>query len=226
MRDERTPAWDLPVRSAHWLLVLGVCGSWLTHYLGPAWFAWHRRFGYAVLVIVVFRIVWGFAGTRHARFSEFVRGPRGIARWLRAGAPVVPGHNPLGALSVLAMLLLLLVQALTGLFANDEVSSSGPFYGWVLHETSNRLSGVHRANENWLLALIIVHLAAVAWYELVRGRRLIRAMWTGRGASEDAIAGGSAEGSRIGRAVLIALALGVLLALLVRLAPQGTVLLF
>jgi cytochrome b len=226
MRDERTLVWDLPVRIAHWLLVLGVCGSWLTHYLGPAWFAWHRRFGYAVLVIVAFRIVWGFAGTRYARFSEFVRGPQGIARWLRAGAPAGPGHNPLGALSVLAMLLFLLVQALTGLFANDEVSSSGPFYGWVSHETSNRLSGVHRANENWLLALIIVHLAAVAWYELVRRRRLIRAMWTGRGAAENAIAGGSAEGSRIGRAVLIALALGALLALFVRLAPRDTVLLF
>jgi cytochrome b len=127
---------------------------------------------------------------------------------------------------VLAMLLFLLVQALTGLFANDEVSSSGPFYGWVSHETSNRLSGVHRANENWLLALIIVHLAAVAWYEVVRRRRLIRAMWTGRGAAEDAIAGGSAEGSRIGRAVLIVLALGALLALFVRLAPRDTVLLF
>jgi cytochrome b len=67
MQSERIPVWDLPVRLAHWLLVLAVAGSWLTHYGGTAWFAWHRRCGYAVLLIVAFRIVWGFVGTPHAR---------------------------------------------------------------------------------------------------------------------------------------------------------------
>ena len=109
--------WDLPVRIAHWLFVLCVAGSWLTHQAGVQWFGWHRRFGYATLVLVSFRIVWGFVGTRHSRFGSFLRGPRAIAgyvRSLKTGAATTPGHNPLGALSVVAFLVVLLVQAATG----------------------------------------------------------------------------------------------------------------
>jgi cytochrome b len=112
MQSERSLVWDVPVRLAHWLLVLAVAGSWLTHYGGAAWFAWHRRCGYAVLLIVAFRIVWSFVGTPHARFAAFVRGPRAVLAWLRGGAPTGIGHDPLGALSVVAMLALLFAQAL------------------------------------------------------------------------------------------------------------------
>ena len=77
------------MRLAHWLLVLGIAGSFVTHYAGPAWFDWHRRCGYTVLLIVAFRLVWGFAGTRPARFAAFVRGPRAIAVWLRGTLPRV-----------------------------------------------------------------------------------------------------------------------------------------
>ena len=127
------------------------------------------------------------AGTRPARFATFVRGPRAIAAWLRSGSPQGASHNPLGALSVLAMLALLLAQALTGLFANDEIASAGPFYGWVSHGLSNRLSRFHRANDAWLLALIGLHLAAVAWYTIVRRQQIVRGMITG-----DPAAGGGA----------------------------------
>ena len=75
--------WDLPVRVTHWALVLAVAGSWATHYAGVEWFPWHQRLGYVVLVLVVFRLVWGFVGTRHARFSGFVRGPRATLAYLR-----------------------------------------------------------------------------------------------------------------------------------------------
>lgn len=222
MRSERILVWDVPVRLAHWLLVLAVAGSWLTHYGGAAWFGWHRRFGYAVLLIVAFRIVWGFVGTPPARFAAFVRGPRAVVAWLRGMAPARAGHNPLGALSVVAMLLLLLAQALTGLVANDEIASAGPFYGWVSHELSNRLSGFHRTNDTWLLALIGLHLAAVAWHTVIRRQRIIRAMFTGRQDQHPAEAPGAAAMPRplSGRALLIVLVLAGLLALALRLAPD------
>ena len=226
MQHERALVWDLPVRITHWLLVLGVSGSWITHYAGPAWFAWHRRCGYVVLVLVAFRIAWGFVGTRYARFAAFLRGPRAIAAWLRAGARRTPGHNPLGALNVVALLLLLLIQGLTGLFSNDEISSAGPLYGWISHESSNRLSSLHRANKVWLLVLIGLHVAAVAWYALVRRQALVRAMISGRSDAAGPAAEDSIRDSHVGRAVLIVLALGALLAILVRLAPQASVVLF
>ena len=122
--------WDLPVRITHWLLVACVGGSWATHYAGVEWFQWHRRLGYAVLVLVAFRVAWGFVGTRHARFANFLRGPRAIVEYLRSDRETV-GHNPLGALGVVAMLGLLGLQAATGLFANDEIMNAGPFYGWI-----------------------------------------------------------------------------------------------
>jgi hypothetical protein len=115
---------------------------------------------------------------------------------------------------------------LTGLFSNDEISSAGPLYGWISHESSNRLSSLHRANKDWLLVLIGLHLAAVAWYALVRRQALVRAMLSGRSDAADVAAEDSIRDSQIGRAVLIVLALGALLAILVRLAPQASVALF
>ena len=224
--QQRVLVWDLPVRLAHWLLVLCVAGSFVTHYAGAAWFGWHRRFGYAVLLIVAFRLVWGFAGTPTARFAAFVRGPRAIAAWLRAGSRHTYGHNPLGALNVVAMLAFLLAQALTGLFANDEIASAGPFYGWISHELSNRLSRFHRTNETWLLVLIGLHLVAIAWYTLVRRQRIVLRMITGYPDAECAARDTTVTGSLLGRAILIVLLLGATLALLLGLAPDETPALF
>ena len=214
------------MRLAHWLLVLGIAGSFLTHYAGPAWFDWHRRCGYAVLVIVAFRLVWGFAGTRPARFTAFVRGPRAIAAWLRSGSPQFPGHNPLGALNVMAMLVLILAQAVTGFFANDEIASAGPLYGWVSHELSNSISRFHRANDTWLLVLIGLHLAAVAWYTFVLGQRIVHGMITGDPGGTASADGTTIDDSLLMRALLIVLVLGALLALLLELAPDATPALF
>jgi cytochrome b len=172
--------WDLPLRAVHWLIALAVAGCWATHYAGVEWFAWHRRLGYAVLVLVAFRIAWGFLGTRHARFASFLRGPRAILGYLRGRAPSPPvGHNPLGALAVVAMLAVLLAQAMTGLYSNDEIMNAGPFYGWVDPGLSNRITGLHRLNSDLMLVLIGLHVAAVAWYVAVRRQPLLRAMITG-----------------------------------------------
>lgn len=226
-RLESRRVWDLPVRLTHWLLVVCVAGSWLTHEAGIEWFAWHRRFGYATLVLVLFRTAWGFVGTRHARFATFVAGPRAIAAYLRGGArEQTVGHNPLGALSVVAMLALLLLQAVTGLFANDEIASAGPFYGWVAQETSNRITALHHANFDWLLALIALHVAAVAWHVRVRRAALVRAMVTGRKEAGLVPAREAIDGSRVPLAAAIVLVLIAALALALRAAPEAAIVLF
>lgn len=218
--------WDLPVRVTHWALVLAVSGCWATHYAGIEWFDWHRRLGYTVLVLAAFRFAWGFAGTRHARFTSFVRGPQALLAYLRAGGRATVGHNPLGALSVVAMLALLLLQAATGLFANDEIMSMGPFYGWIAPELSNRITTLHRTSSDWLLALIGLHVAAVAFYLRVRRQPLVRAMITGRKPAADVPSAEAIAGSRVLLAVVIVAALAVALGLAVRAAPEATIALY
>jgi len=219
--------WDLPVRLFHWLLVVCIAGSWATHYAGVQWFTWHRRCGYAVLVLVAFRVIWGFVGTYHSRFRNFLRGPRAIVSYLRGGAVgESPGHNPLGALSVVALLALPLFQAFTGLFSNDEIANAGPFYGWVTHAQSNRLTSWHHSNSELLLIFIGLHVAAVLWYTFVRRHSLLRAMISGRKSGSAVANAPSVNGSRLTLAVAILAALAVGLALAVRAAPDASIVLF
>jgi cytochrome b len=218
--------WDLPVRVTHWALLLAVAGCWATHYAGVEWFAWHRRLGYTVLVLVAFRIAWGFVGTRHARFVNFVRGPRTLLAYLRERHGATVGHSPLGALSVVALLVVLLLQALTGLFANDEIMNMGPFYGWIAPEMSNRITTAHRASSDWLLALIGLHVAAVVYYARYRRQPLVHAMITGRKPAAGVPATEAIAGSRVPLAVAIAMALAAMLALAVRAAPEATIALY
>ena len=218
--------WDLPVRVTHWVLVFAVAGCWATHYAGVEWFDWHRRLGYVAPVLVAFRIVWGFVGTRHARFANFVRGPRTLLAYLRERGRATVGHNPVGALSVLALLALLLLQAVTGLFANDEIMNMGPFYGWIAPELSNRITSLHRASSEWLLVLIGLHLAAVAFYVRVRRQPLVSAMVTGLKPASGVPAVEAITGSRVLLACAIVAVLAVALALAVRAAPEATIALY
>ena len=219
--------WDLPVRVAHWALVVGVAGAWATHYAGAAWFSWHRRCGYLVLVLAVFRILWGFIGTRHARFSSFVRGPRRIREYLRAkGTMVSVGHNPLGALSVVVLLALLAAQGLTGLFANDEIASTGPLFGWISQVQSNRVTALHHANAIGLAILIGLHLLAVLWYGFAWRRPLVTAMVTGRRPAGHVPPGEEIRSSRNLLAAAIIVVLATVLALAVRAAPDASISLY
>ena len=219
--------WDLPVRVVHWSLVISVAGAWATHYAGVEWFAWHRRLGYVTLVLVVFRLAWGVLGTRHARFANFVRGPAAVLAHLRrSGGVPAPGHTPLGGWSVLAMLVALLVQAGTGLVANDEIANAGPLYGWVTHSLSNRITGVHELNSNLVLTLVALHVLAIAWYVRVRRLPLVQAMLTGRKDATLVAAEEAIESSRTGLAILITACVAGALAIAIRLAPEATIALF
>jgi cytochrome b len=218
--------WDLPLRLTHWAMVLAVAGCFATHYAGIEWFAWHRRCGYVVLVLAVFRVLWGIVGTRHARFASFVRGPRAVLDYLRGAATRPAGHNPLGALGVLALLALMLLQAGSGLFANDEIMNTGPFYGWIAPELSNRITSLHRYSSDVLLVLVGLHVAAIAWYALARRERLVPPMFTGRKPAADVPAGEAITHSRTRLAVAIVAALAFALVLAVRAAPDGTIALY
>jgi cytochrome b len=140
---------------------------------------WHMRFGYAALALVLFRILWGLAGDHHARFASFVRGPRTVLAYLRGRAAHGGGHNPAGGWSVLAMLLVLLTQASTGLFASDDIATEGPLAKLVSGTWVSWATRIHHWNEKLILALVALHLAAIVYYALAKRDNLVRPMIVG-----------------------------------------------
>jgi len=177
--DGLTRVWDLPTRLFHWTLAALVVFSFTTAKLGGNWMDWHMRSGYAVLTLVLFRILWGFAGSRYATFSTFVRGPRTVLAYLGGQVKHVAGHNPLGALSVLALLAVMGVQAITGLFANDDIATEGPLAKLVSGATSTLLTTIHNRGEYVIYALVGLHVAAVVFYTVVKREPLLSAMVRG-----------------------------------------------
>lgn len=174
------PVWDLPTRLFHWLLVLLVAGAWLSHEFGDVTLIWHQWNGYAVLTLLLFRLVWGFIGSSTARFTDFVKGPGTVLRYLRAGARAPSlGHNPVGGWSVLAMLGVLTLQAVTGLFTSDDILAAGPLNFLVSLDAADTLSSIHRLGYYVLLGLVGLHLAAILFHRLAHGENLVRAMITG-----------------------------------------------
>jgi len=173
--------WDLPTRLFHWLLVAAVVGLFVTGKTGGDAMSWHGRLGYAVLALLLFRLVWGVIGGRWSRFASFMPTPARLLRYLR-GQPLpqdTAGHNPLGAFSVLALLLLLAAQAGSGLFADDDISFSGPLAGMVLPALVKTLTRLHRTAGQWLLiALVTLHVLSILVY-LARGKNLIGPMIRG-----------------------------------------------
>ena len=176
--------WDLPVRLFHWLLVVLFLFSFLSGKLKGNWMEWHMYSGYTILALVVFRILWGFTGSTHARFSSFLAGPAAglsFAKKLLSKSPAhVAGHNPIGGWMVVVLLLSLLLQAGTGLFANDDISVEGPLYNFVSKEFSDRLTTIHYYNFNILFCLAVAHLAAVIFHVFVKKENLVSAMFTGK----------------------------------------------
>jgi cytochrome b len=175
--------WDLPTRLFHWTLVLLIVLLYASGEYDLLDMRWHFWAGYAALALVLFRVLWGFAGSQTSRFSDFVRGPSAVfayVRGLRSGAHAGIGHNPLGGWSVLALLLSVLVQTVSGLFASDDLDNDGPFAASVSTYAVKWMTRVHNWNQNVLLALIGLHVGAVLVYLLVRHDNLIAPMLSGR----------------------------------------------
>ncbi len=207
--------WDIPTRLFHWSLAACVIGAFLTAKIGGNLMVWHGRLGLVILGLLAFRIVWGFVGSTYARFASFVRGPGAIVAYLR-GAWQGQGHNPLGALSVLALLGILGLQAATGLFANDDIAFEGYLAPLVGSELSSQLASIHRLLENALILLVGLHIGAIVFYARVKKHNLVKPMLTGW-------ADGTPEQSaRSGRPTAFVLA--VLIAVAVAWAASGAIL--
>jgi cytochrome b len=175
--------WDLPTRAFHWLLALAVIGLVVTAKVGGNAMLWHMRLGLAVLALLSFRIIWGLVGGRWSRFASFVYAPGTVLRYLRGqqrpGDHFEVGHSPVGALSVFALITLLLVQVGTGLIADDEIATTGPLNRYVASATGLLATGWHKSWGQWiLLGLVALHIVAIVVYKL-RGKNLVTPMITG-----------------------------------------------
>ena len=171
--------WDLPIRVFHWLLVLCIVGSLISANLGGNAIQWHAYFGYSVLTLLLFRIVWGFVGSTHARFASFFPTKKAILDYLSGSSPRVLGHNPIGALSVFALLFVLSVQVFTGLFVDDEIAFQGPLVKYVPGWVVSFLSEIHEGNQVVIYTLITIHIAAIWAYKKFKGENLIKPMISG-----------------------------------------------
>lgn len=177
----RVRIWDLPTRVFHWSLVLCFSGLVITGQIGGDAMVWHFRLGYAILVLLLFRLVWGLVGGYWSRFSVFVVGPTAIFDYLRRTS-VTPsiGHNPLGALSVLALLCFPLLQVATGLFSDDEIATTGPLAKMVSSYWVGKATYYHTAIGQYVLyALVLLHIGAIIFYRLKHHQNLVPSMWHG-----------------------------------------------
>jgi cytochrome b len=183
MTDSRRLVWDLPLRLFHWIFATCIVAAYVTAKLGFDWMQWHFYLGYTTIGLLVFRILWGFFGPRHARFSSFLHKPSAI--WLyckgmfqRESKPSI-GHNPVGGLMVIAMILLVAIQAGTGLFTTDAVVWAGPYNPAVSESTAGLLSTLHDWNFNFIMAAVLLHVAAILFYAFYKNQNLVVPMLNG-----------------------------------------------
>lgn len=204
-RANRINVWDIPTRLFHWVLVGLIAFSWWSAENGRL--DWHLLSGLSVLALLVFRLIWGVIGSSTARFAGFLRGPRGVAAYMRGTEPPLPGHNPLGGWSVVAMLVALAVQVGSGLFAVDvDGIESGPLSYLVEFDQGRTAAAIHEISFNVLLGLIALHVLAILFYLVFRRRNLIGPMITG----SDRVSGMGAAPLRPGK--LWALVLAIVIA--------------
>lgn len=218
--------WDFPVRFFHWSLVALFVAAYITNSLGTNYFKYHLWCGYAIIVLVCFRIVWGFVGTYHARFVNFIRNPITTIKYalssFRGTEKHYTGHNPLGAIMVIVLLAGSLVQGITGLFTNDEILNVGPLYAYISDELSLKITTLHRQLFYWILGAVALHVVAVLVHQFLKRDNIIAAMF--RGAKEkrdDAVDQVSITSSRTFLALIILVILSLVLAWIIYHAPEA-----
>ncbi|MCC6867921.1 MAG: cytochrome b/b6 domain-containing protein [Burkholderiales bacterium] len=207
--DDRiaVPVWDWPVRVVHWAMVICLVGLVITGLRKGDAMAWHMRLGEALLALVLFRILWGFVGSRNARFAAFLRGPRAGIRYLRSRLKppheIHVTHNPVGGWMVIALLVAMLVQATLGLYANDDVFWDGPLAKTIAKKTSDALSSLHSRLAWVVVGLAVAHILAVFVYLVAFRENLIRPMVVGKKRLPAGV--GAAEAARASSVKAIAL---------------------
>lgn len=186
--------WDLPTRIFHWSLVICVIGLVTTAQLGGSAMDWHFRFGYAVLSLLLFRLVWGVVGGKWSRFSSFLHSPATIWRHMRGQSRPEHsvGHTPLGSLSIFALLTFLLTQVASGLVSDDEITTSGPLTSYVSGEVVSAATTYHTEIGKFvLIGLVVLHIGAIIFYRLNKREDLLGPMIRG-----DKITQVATDGSR------------------------------
>ena len=180
---KQVAVWDLPTRLFHWVLAVLVINCVVTAKIGGNFMTYHMYSGYLVLSFLFFRLLWGVLGGYHSKFVNFVRGPSIVLQYAigltKKNTPHYLGHNPLGGWSVVAMLLSLLLQAMSGLFASDDIFTEGPLYPLVSNSVSNALTRIHNINAIVIACLIAIHLTAIIFHLVVKHENLIKPMFTG-----------------------------------------------
>jgi cytochrome b len=174
--------WDLPTRVFHWALVAALAGLVTTAQIGGDAMAWHFRFGYTVLSLLLFRLVWGLVGGHWSRFASFIYAPDTILGYVKGqGNPEhAVGHNPLGSLSVFAMLGMLLLQVGSGLVSDDEIAAAGPLVKHVPGSWVSLATHYHAdVGKLILLGLLVLHVGTILFYRIRKGENLVRPMILG-----------------------------------------------
>jgi len=181
--------WDFPLRIFHWGLVVVISGLWYTSEQEGEMTELHMQFGYCAIGLICFRILWGFIGTKHALFSQFLPKPAQIKNYLTPAEQInktrYPGHNPLGSLMVLLMLFLVLVQAITGLFITDDIFSSGPYNGVLPKSLEDIMATIHHYGFDIIAIAIALHVGAIIYYRIKKGQHLVKAMITGKKSAQE-----------------------------------------
>jgi cytochrome b len=209
VNQRKIRVWDLPTRLFHWLLAACIVALLISGNIGGEAMVWHARFGMLALALILFRLVWGVLGPRYARFTEFVRGPAAVLQEVRGLFPRKPGHNPLGALSVLTMLVAIGTQAGLGLFSSDDIAFDGPLARHVSDVVVDFATRWHLRLQWVVLGLVILHLAAIFWHQRIQQHRLVQPMLSGdqQVEDDDAVAANDDAAMRARAAVIFALAL-------------------
>ena len=214
--------WDLPTRVFHGALIVGVIGSIITAQIGGVAMEWHFRCGYAILSLLMFRLIWGVFGGRWSRFNTFTYTPKATMAYMRgqhAKAESSVGHSPAGALSVFALLAVLLAQVFSGLTSDDQIASAGPLVHFVSSAWNHNATWYHvKVGKFILLGLMALHVGAIIFYLLVKRQNLIKPMLDGDKEISNATPESIDTGATRSLAFAILIGCALLVAWLVKLA--------
>lgn len=216
--------WDLPVRLFHWLLVAGIGGLWYTGETGYE--NTHMKIGYCIIGLLIFRVLWAIFGTKHSRIASFFPTPKSLVSSVKGlfdkDAAYYVGHNPLGAVSAIVMLVLVGLQAVTGLFTKGEIWY-GPYTSALSSSLVKKLDGIHHVNFNYILIAAGVHIFAIFFYLFYKKQNLITPMITGKKKEDVVPEGSQISGSRIWLAIVLAVLVAAFTYWLVMIAPPPVV---
>lgn len=180
-QSHKVMVWDLPTRLFHWAFAFCVIAAYVTVKMNEM--DLHLLFGELVFGLVIFRLIWGIIGPHYARFTQFIKGPKAIIDYLKSGKKIY-GHNPLGALSVIALLGVFAFQAVTGLYTGDGYLYQGPLYS-IGREIRRTMTSWHRSTDTLMVIIVVLHLAAILYYRFIKKDNLVTPMITGNMKRED-----------------------------------------